>query len=66
MVTRSEFIDIPDRRGSRARVCQDERSALERLAEVERLNLSAALRLAIREACRARGLWPPPLEGEVK
>lgn len=40
------------------RVSEREREALERLAQVEDLNLSAALRLAIRESCAKRGLWP--------
>ena len=34
--------------------------ALNLVAQREALNVSEALRLAIREAARVRNLWPPP------
>jgi len=56
---RTVFINVPTRRLRTSRVNADERIALEQLAELERMKLSEALRLAIREACKSRGLWPP-------
>ncbi len=41
-----------------SRLSPFERELLRRLQERERLNVSEAIRLAIREAARARGLWP--------
>ena len=42
------------------RVNPTELAALSRLAQCEALNISEALRLAIREAAKVRNLWPPP------
>jgi len=42
------------------RVSEAERELWERLADVERVNLSEAIRIALREAGKSRGLWPLP------
>jgi len=41
------------------RVGADERRMVAALASLERVKLSEAVRLALREAAKARGLWPP-------
>ncbi len=40
------------------RVNPEERKAVEALCAYESVKLSEALRIALREACKARGLWP--------
>ncbi len=40
-----------------ARAIPEERSALKAIAKQERLTESEALRLIVREAAKARGLW---------
>lgn len=57
---RSVLIGIPPDSTHRARVGIAEAQALDELAKLEFVNKSEAVRLAIREACAARGLWPPP------
>lgn len=42
-----------------ARILPEEKETLECIANTERLNLSESIRLVIREAAKARGLWPP-------
>jgi hypothetical protein len=42
-----------------ARIYPEERQALLQVANAEMLSMSDALRLAIREAAKSRGLWPP-------
>lgn len=56
-------MDTESRRGARSetaftRLTPFEKGVLRHLAEHERLNESEAIRLAIREAIKARGLWP--------
>jgi len=56
-------MDTESRRGVRtetayARLTPFEKELLRRIQDRERLNESEAIRLAIREAARARGLWP--------
>lgn len=41
------------------RLTRAERGALMGLAALERVKISEAIRLALREAAKARGLWPP-------
>lgn len=53
-VERDEFIGF--------RVGADERRVAVALARVERVRLSEALRLALREAAQRRGLWPLPTQ----
>jgi hypothetical protein len=43
---------------NRVRVNSDEETTLRLLADYETVSLSEAFRIALREACRARGLWP--------
>ena len=43
----------------RVRISEDEEVALKQLCELERTSKAEGLRLAIREAARFRGLWPP-------
>ena len=45
-----------------ARLTPFEKELLRRIQDRERLNESEAIRLAIREAARARGLWPESAE----
>jgi len=40
-----------------ARAIPEEKKALEAIAQRERLTTSEALRLVVREAAKARGLW---------
>lgn len=61
MIKRDEFINIPPA-GTRARVGELERVGLELLAIHEGVNVSEAVRIALREACKSRGLWPPKVE----
>ena len=58
---RNKIVNLP-KRGKRARVNEAEQIALEHLAQYEVVTISEATRLAIRESCKARGLWPPNLE----
>ena len=63
-------MDTESRRGARsqtafARLTPFEKEVLRRLAEHERLNESEAIRLAIREAIKARGLWPEERQEEA-
>ena len=41
-----------------ARAIPEEKKALEAIAKRERLTTSEALRLIVREAAKARGVWP--------
>jgi len=53
----------------RFRVNDPERNALQRLAKLEAMTLSEAVRLAVRESCKARGIWPPeftPKNGKAR
>ena len=59
MVEKTEFVNAPPV-GRKARIGDAEARALEALAKHEYLNISEAVRLAIRETCKSRGLWPPP------
>lgn len=43
----------------RVRVSEAEAEALEQLGLTERMTRSEVVRLAVREAARFRGLWPP-------
>jgi len=40
------------------RLGAEEREALERLCAYEAMRLSETMRMALREAAKARGLWP--------
>lgn len=42
------------------RLSKAERRLWEKLASVERVSLSEAVRIALREAGKSRGLWPLP------
>lgn len=53
-LSKSEFLT--------ARAIPEEKKALEAIAKRERLTTSEALRLIVREAAKARGLW---IEREV-
>ena len=48
-----------------ARVNRTEAEALKNLAQFEKVKTSEALRLAIREATRRRGIWPGPVVAEL-
>ena len=47
-----------------ARVNPTEIEALKNLAQFEKVKTSEALRLAIREATKRRGIWPGPVAAE--
>lgn len=56
---KENLVSIPTHRGKgRARVNEVEMRCLKALARFEAMNYSEAVRLAIREACKTRGLWP--------
>lgn len=53
-------VNIPTHQGrGHTRINEAERAALVALAELEGVNLSEVVRMALREAAKARGLWPP-------
>lgn len=57
-IAKNLSINIPPA-GMKARIGEAEAEALKKLADLERSTIGAAVRLAIREACEKRGLWPP-------
>lgn len=64
---RDNFINLPDP-GARARVNEFEKIALDAIAKFEGMRVSEAIRLAIREAAKSRGVWPGQIQktGEVR
>ena len=59
---RNNFVNGPEP-GERSRVNAAEAAALAALCKYESINKSEAIRLALREAAKKRGLWPPELTG---
>ena len=62
---RNNFVNSPEP-GGRSRVNVAEAAALDALCKYESVNKSEAIRLALREAAKKRGLWPPRLAGEAQ
>jgi hypothetical protein len=56
-VNRNERVEV--------RVSSAERELLDRIADLERVRPSEAVRIVLRAEGRRRGLWPPQYDGDL-